>query len=42
MRTIIDIPDHQLTALVELCQRENISRAGAVPRALAATLADED
>jgi metal-responsive CopG/Arc/MetJ family transcriptional regulator len=41
MRTIIDIPDHQLTALVELCQRENISRAEAVRRALDAMLAEK-
>jgi hypothetical protein len=41
MRTVSDLPDHQLTALAELCQRENISRAEAVRRALAAMLAEK-
>jgi len=39
MRTIIDLPDHQIAALAELCERENISRAEAVRRALDAMLA---
>ena len=34
MRTIIDIPQHQLDALAQLCAREKISRAEAVRRAL--------
>ncbi|MCU0793176.1 MAG: ribbon-helix-helix protein, CopG family [Opitutaceae bacterium] len=41
MRTIIDLPDHQLTALGELCERENISRAEAIRRALDAMLAEK-
>jgi metal-responsive CopG/Arc/MetJ family transcriptional regulator len=39
MRTIIDLPDHQVAALAEWCERENISRAEAVRRALDAMLA---
>jgi len=38
MRTIIDLPDHQVTALAELCEREHISRAEAIRRALDAML----
>lgn len=41
MRTIIDLPEHQITALADLCERENISRAEAVRRALDAMLAGE-
>lgn len=41
MRTIVDIPEHQLAALGELCERERISRAEAVRRALEAMLALE-
>lgn len=41
MRTIIDLPDHQLTALAALCEREKISRAEAVRRALDAMLAEK-
>ncbi len=41
MRTIIDLPDHQLKALAELCEREKISRAEAVRRALDAMLTEE-
>lgn len=41
MRTIIDVPDHQVAALAELCARENISRAEAVRRALEAMLAEQ-
>ena len=40
MRTIIDLPDHQVAALAELCAREKISRAEAVRRALDAMLAE--
>lgn len=36
MRTIIELPDDQLEALGDLCRRENISRAEAVRRAVAA------
>ncbi len=35
MRTIVDIPDQQLDSLASLCQREGISRAEAVRRAVA-------
>lgn len=41
MRTIIDLPDHQVSALADLCERENISRAEAVRRALDAMLAEK-
>ena len=40
MRTIVDIPDHQLVALNRLCEQEKISRAEAVRRALDALLAE--
>jgi hypothetical protein len=36
MRTIIEVPAEQLEALAELCRRENISRAEAIRRAIAA------
>lgn len=35
MRTIIDLPDEQLMALRDLCEREGISRAEAIRRAIA-------
>ncbi len=35
MRTIIEMPEAQLRALAELCQREKISRAEAIRRAVA-------
>lgn len=35
MRTIIDLPDEQLAALAAVCEREGISRAEAVRRAVA-------
>jgi metal-responsive CopG/Arc/MetJ family transcriptional regulator len=41
MRTIIDLPDHQVAALAKLCEQEHISRAEAVRRALDAMLADQ-
>ncbi len=41
MRTIIDLTDHQVAALAEWCERENISRAEAVRRALDAMLAEK-
>ncbi len=41
MRTIIDLPDHQVAALAELCEREQISRAEAVRRALDAMLVEK-
>lgn len=41
MRTIIDLPDHQVTALAELCEREHISRAEAIRRALDTMLAEK-
>lgn len=34
MRTIIDLPDDQIAALARLCEREEISRAEAVRRAI--------
>jgi len=34
MRTIIDLPDEQLAALSVVCEREGISRAEAVRRAV--------
>jgi Arc/MetJ-type ribon-helix-helix transcriptional regulator len=41
MRTIIDLPDEQIRGLAELCEREHISRAEAVRRAVEALLANE-
>ena len=41
MRTIIDLPDEQVQALAAWCERENISRAEAIRRALAGMLAAE-
>ena len=41
MRTIIDLPDYQVAALAELCEREKISRAEAVRRALDAMLTEK-
>jgi hypothetical protein len=35
MRTIVDLPDEQLAALAAVCEREGISRAEAVRRAVA-------
>ena len=40
MRTIIDLPDTMLSEVDALAQREHISRAEAVRRALAAYLAE--
>lgn len=39
MRTIIDLPDQQLAALGAFCERERISRAEAIRRAVEAWLA---
>jgi metal-responsive CopG/Arc/MetJ family transcriptional regulator len=41
MRTIVDLPDYQVAALAELCEREHISRAEAVRRALDVMLAEK-
>ena len=41
MRTIIDIPDNQLSKLNDLCEREKISRAEAIRRALNIMLAEK-
>ena len=41
MRTIIDLPEAQVHALAELCDREHISRAEAIRRALAVMLTRE-
>jgi hypothetical protein len=35
VRTIVDLPEEQLKALAEICQRQGISRAEAVRRAVA-------
>jgi Arc/MetJ-type ribon-helix-helix transcriptional regulator len=40
MRTIIELPQDQLTHLDAHCRRENISRAEAIRQAVAAMLAD--
>ena len=40
MRTIIELPQEQLTHLDAHCRRENVSRAEAIRRAIAAMLAD--
>jgi len=39
MRTIIDLPEAQIAALGEFCERERISRAEAIRRAVDAMLA---
>lgn len=39
MRTIINLPEDQITALAEVCRREGVSRAEAVRRAVADYLA---
>jgi hypothetical protein len=41
MRTIVDLPPNQIEALDALCRAENISRAEAVRRAVAAHLQRE-
>jgi metal-responsive CopG/Arc/MetJ family transcriptional regulator len=41
MRTIIDLPECQLAALEELCEREKISRAEAIRRAVDAMLLEK-
>ena len=40
MRTIIELPQEQLTHLDAHCRRENVSRAEAIRRAIAAMLAE--
>jgi hypothetical protein len=40
MRTIIELPQEQLTYLDAHCRRENLSRAEAIRRAIDAMLAD--
>lgn len=40
MRTIIELPEEQLTGLDGWCRREGISRAEAIRRAVAAMLAE--
>lgn len=42
MRTIVDLPDEQIEALRRLCERENISRAEAIRRAVAQFLRETD
>jgi Arc/MetJ-type ribon-helix-helix transcriptional regulator len=41
MRTIIELPEQQVAALGELCERENISRAEAIRRAVDSWLASQ-
>jgi hypothetical protein len=41
MRTIVDLPAQQIAALSELCEREQISRAEAIRRAVDALLASQ-
>jgi hypothetical protein len=41
MRTIIDLPERQLVALEKFCEREQISRAEAIRRAVDAWLAPQ-
>jgi metal-responsive CopG/Arc/MetJ family transcriptional regulator len=41
LRTIVDLPDHQLEALEIWCEREGISRAEAIRRALDVALAGQ-
>lgn len=41
MRTIVDLTDHQVAALAELCEREHLSRAEVIRRALDALLAEK-
>jgi len=40
MRTIIELPQEQLTHLDAHCRRENVSRAEAIRRAVAAMLSE--
>lgn len=42
MRTIIDLTDEQLAALKRLCEREKISRAEAVRRAVDKLLQEQE
>lgn len=41
MRTIVDLPEQQIAALGELCEREQISRAEAIRRAVDGLLASQ-
>ncbi|HQX82628.1 MAG TPA: ribbon-helix-helix protein, CopG family [Vicinamibacterales bacterium] len=41
MRTIIELPQDQLSHLDAHCRRENVSRAEAIRRAIAAMLAEQ-
>ena len=41
MRTIVDLPDAQIAALAAVCDREGISRAEAVRRAVELFLVDQ-
>lgn len=41
MRTIVDLPDEQVSALAEVCRIQGISRAEAVRRAIAEMLANQ-
>ncbi len=41
MRTIVDLPDDQVTVLDKICQQKKISRAEAVRRAVSSLLDSE-
>jgi len=41
MRTLVDIPDDQITELTQLAEREKVSRAALVRKAIAALLASK-
>jgi metal-responsive CopG/Arc/MetJ family transcriptional regulator len=41
MRTLVDIPDDQIAELTQLAEREKVSRAALVRRAIAALLASK-
>jgi adenylate cyclase len=42
MRTIVDIPEDQLKRLTRICEREHVSRAEVVRRAIAVYLRQGD
>ena len=42
MRTIIDLPEDQIASLARICEREGVSRAELIRRAVAAYLEGRD
>lgn len=42
MRTIVDLPDEQIRGLAEYCEREHVSRAEALRRAVAVLLTEAE